>query len=62
VSLQPAAWIAAPTKSIGATPTDICSLAAGMGQRPHLDREIRWHAALIAIPPLLLARANGVIE
>src|SRR5436305_5100264 len=24
----------------------ICSLAAGMGQRPHLDYEIRCHAAL----------------
>jgi hypothetical protein len=38
------------------------SLAADMDQRPHLGREIRWHAALIAVPQLLLALADEVIE
>jgi hypothetical protein len=45
-TLQLAPWIAKLTKSIGATQADICSLAAGMGERPHLDREIRWHPTL----------------
>jgi hypothetical protein len=33
-----------------------------MGQRPHLNSEIRWHAALIAIPLPLSGRADEVIE